>query len=307
MRIASRNASGRVDKIALDGMTPSEISGQDLRMAVGPTLGWQRILSANFELRRVDAAYRFAGRGSGHGVGMCVIGAMHRAEAGESATSILAQYYPGLRIAPYAPPAAAPSTTALTPAAPPAAAPSPVKTEAAIVPRRSDVALELPSSDAADRTELEAMFVRARDDLSRTLGVTPPARLAATFHTSAVEYERASGHAWYTSGAAVDGVLHFLPVSVLRDRGVLERTVRRGLVAQMTAATLSGRPLWVREGIAGYFADPLAPVLEARTPCPADAELASPVSAGALVDAYARARACVARQVSGGRSWREVR
>ncbi len=311
MRIASRNASGRVDKLVLEGMTPSEISGQDLRMAVGPTLGWLRILSANFELRRVDAAYRFAGRGSGHGVGMCVIGAMHRAEAGESAASILAQYYPGLRVAPYAPPAAAPSTappaTAPPPAAPPAAAPAPVTTEAANVPRRSDVALELPSSDAADRTELEAMFVRARDDLSRTLGVNPPARLAATFHTSAVEYERASGHPWYTSGAAVDGVLHFLPVSVLRDRGVLERTVRRGLVAQMTAATLSGRPLWIREGIAGYFADPLAPVLEARTPCPADAELASPVSAGALVDAYARARACVARQVSGGRSWREVR
>jgi hypothetical protein len=96
-------------------------------------------------------------------------------------------------------------------------------------------------------------------------------------------------------------------VGVLRDRGVLERTVRRGMVAQMTASALDGRPLWVREGIAGYFADPQAPLPEARTPCPADVELARPVSAGALFDAYARARACVARQVSGGRSWREVR
>ncbi len=91
IRIASRNGSGRVDKLVLEGMTPSELSGQDLRMAVGPTLGWLRILSASFDLRRAGTAYRFAGRGSGHGVGMCVIGAMHRAEAGETAASILAQ------------------------------------------------------------------------------------------------------------------------------------------------------------------------------------------------------------------------
>ena len=307
MRIASRNASGRVDKLVLEGMTPSEISGQDLRMAVGPTLGWLRILSANFELRRVGTAYRFAGRGSGHGVGMCVIGAMHRAEAGETAASILAQYYPGLRIAPYAPPA---RRAVGHRAARRASSRGPVAGDnrSRHVPRRADIALELPPSDAAEPDGAGSdVRSRARDDLSRTLGVDAPARLTATFHTSAAEYEQASGHPWFTSGAVVDGALHFLPVGVLRDRGVLERTVRRGLVALMTAATLAGRPLWIREGIAGYFADPQAPIPEARTPCPTDAELARPVSAGALSDAYARARACVARQVSGGRSWREVR
>jgi hypothetical protein len=122
-----------------------------------------------------------------------------------------------------------------------------------------------------------------------------------------LEYERASGHPWYTSGTFVDGALHFLPAGVLRDRGVLERTVRRGLVALMTASSLQGRPLWIREGIAGYFADPQAPIPETRPTCPTDAELARPVSAGALSDAYARARACVGRQVAGGRSWRDVR
>jgi SpoIID/LytB domain protein len=291
MRIASRNGSGRVDKLVLEGMTPSEISGQDLRMAVGPTLGWLRILSASFDLRRAGTAYRFAGRGSGHGVGMCVIGAMHRAEAGETATSILAQYYPGLRIAPYAPAASAPSP--------------PVTIEAP--PRRPDLNLVLPTSDAAERGGLESFVARARDELSRTLAVDAPPRLTATFHATAAEYEKASGHPWFTSGALVDGSLHFLPASVLRDRGVLERTVRRGLVALMTASSLAGRPLWIREGIAGYFADPQAPIPETRQTCPTDAELARPVSAGALSDAYARARACVARQVAGGRLWRDVR
>jgi SpoIID/LytB domain protein len=293
MRIASRNASGRVDKIVLEGMTPSELSGQDLRMAVGPTLGWLRILSASFELRRAGTAYRFAGRGSGHGVGMCVIGAMHRAEAGESAASILAQYYPGLRIAPYVP-AAAPS-------------PPPVAKEAAVPPRRPDISLVLPPAADAERGGLESLVARARDELSRTLAVDAPPRLTATFHASAAEYEKASGHPWYTSGTLVDGGLHFLPASVLRDRGVLERTVRRGLVALMTASALQSRPLWIREGVAGFFADPQAPIPETRPTCPTDVEIARPVSAGALSDAYARARACVARQIAGGRSWRDVR
>jgi len=47
--------------------------------------------------------------------------------------------------------------------------------------------------------------------------------------------------------------------------------------------------------------------VQARPSCPADAELRQPVSVGALTTAYARARACFARQVASGRSWREVR
>jgi hypothetical protein len=188
-----------------------------------------------------------------------------------------------------------------------AAAPALVAPAASEVPRRSDITVAVPPSDAGERSALESLIARARDDLSRTLAIAAPARLAATFHLSASEYERASGHPWYTSGAVVAGTLHFLPVGVLRDRGVLERTVRRGLTAQMTAASLEGRPAWIREGVAGYFADPQAAVAETRGPCPTDAELAQPLSAGALSDAYARARACVARQIADGRSWREVR
>jgi stage II sporulation protein D len=73
VRIASRNASGRVAQLTLDGLRPEVISGQDLRVVVGRTLGWQHIKSTVFELRRQGETYQFSGRGSGHGVGMCVI------------------------------------------------------------------------------------------------------------------------------------------------------------------------------------------------------------------------------------------
>ena len=85
VRIASRNASGRVARLKLDGLTPDQISGQDLRVAVGRTLGWQHIKSTAFELRKKDGSYRFSGHGSGHGVGMCVIGSARLAERGEPA------------------------------------------------------------------------------------------------------------------------------------------------------------------------------------------------------------------------------
>jgi SpoIID/LytB domain protein len=52
--------------------------------------------------RLVDQSSRmesFTGRGYGHGVGMCVIGAGRRARRGETVEDILHAYYPGLRLA----------------------------------------------------------------------------------------------------------------------------------------------------------------------------------------------------------------
>jgi hypothetical protein len=130
-----------------------------------------------------------------------------------------------------------------------------------------------------------------------------------TFHATASEYERVTGQLSFTSTAERDGTMHFLPVRLLRDRGILDRTIRRALVRAMTAAYLADRRAWVREGAALYFADPPAPDAprEPRVVCPADVELEQPVSGGALSEAYARARSCFARQAASGRDWREIR
>src|SRR5262245_31610696 len=99
VRVLTRNKSGRVQQLKLEGMRPDEISGQDLRMVVGRTLGWQHIQSTAFELERRGDAYQFSGHGAGHGVGLCVIGSARLAErSGVTADSILARYFPGLPI-----------------------------------------------------------------------------------------------------------------------------------------------------------------------------------------------------------------
>ncbi|HEY3045347.1 MAG TPA: SpoIID/LytB domain-containing protein [Vicinamibacterales bacterium] len=297
MRIASRNGSGRVARLGLEGLMPAEISGQDLRVVVGRTLGWQHIKSTAFELRRQGAQgaiYRFSGRGSGHGVGLCVTGSTNLAARGVSTLAILAKYFPGADI----------TTRTSRPA-----------------PAPSGVLVSLPDDDEGERATIARLTIQARDELSGTLGVPSPARLTLRFHPTTDDYQRATGQSWFTSGAWVqDGVkaeLHLLPLAVLRERGVLERTIRHELVHAMVDGVLGKRPAWVREGAAIYFAGerPIPGQAtrganrrpEPRGDCPRDNELLRPVSVGALSDAYARARACFARQIASGKSWRDVK
>jgi hypothetical protein len=264
-------------------------------MFVGPQLGWQLIKSTAFELRRSGNGYQLTGNGYGHGVGMCVIGATKLAARGESAEALLARYFPGTAV----------GTIRSQPAAPPRSAPVP--TAAASAAPASVAAPLVPDAGAEARRELDLLASRARTELSALLQVAQPAPIAIRVHSSDEAFERATGRHWFTFGALVGGELHLMPLDQLRQRGVLERIVRREIVHALLDAQLQGRPRWVRDGAALYFADPEAPESELRAPCPTDVELAQPVSAGALSQAHAQARACFARQVAAGRSWREVR
>jgi stage II sporulation protein D len=96
MDAIDRDRSGRITALWLDGMTPSTISGQDLRMAVGATV----IKSTAFTMNAVPGGYELTGHGFGHGVGLCELGAAQMAAHGKSAAEILAAYFPGTTIAP---------------------------------------------------------------------------------------------------------------------------------------------------------------------------------------------------------------
>jgi hypothetical protein len=124
-----------------------------------------------------------------------------------------------------------------------------------------------------------------------------------------IEYQRATGLPWFTQGALRRGELHLTPIGPLSASGMLERVVRRELVHAIVDEPLNRRPRWVRDGAALYFADVRRSetTTEVHALCPSDEELQDPISAGALSQAYTRARACFGRQIAEGRSWREVR
>jgi len=314
MRIRSRSDSGRVAHLTLDGLAPPDISGQDLRVAVGRTLGWQYLKSTAFELRQAGAVYRFTGHGSGHGVGMCVIGATKLAAHGERASAILARYFPGLEIGPAGPrlTSGPPGGPTIGPPRVAAASPDRVNRANAGVRANLEVLVSLPDEDEGERAAITSLALGARDELAQTLGLIAP-RVTLRFHPTTDDYERTTGQPWFTSGALVGAEAHFVPLVSLRDSGMLERVVRRELVRILTGPSLTQRAEWVREGAALFFADAMSPGLidvpssGRRAACPDDGELLRPVSAGALSNAYARARTCFARQIASGRSWRDVR
>src|SRR5258708_1137361 len=320
LRIASHNSSGRVAVLKVEGLRPEQISAQDLRLAVGRTLGWQHLKSTTFDLRRQGDTYRFSGHGSGHGVGMCVIGSARLAERGTSAEQILARYFPGLEISR----GSAPPTLTSVPGSgtevrgrKPGAGTEVGGGNGVAGRGTREVLVSLPDDDEGERTAIERQVAKARSEMARALRVAAPPEVIVRFHPTTDDYERGTGRAWFTSGAVINGELHLLPLAVLRDRGVLERTLRHELVHTMTDTALAGRPAWIREGAAIYFAgeQPIPgepqqrPAFkpQPRASCPDDNELLHPVSVGALSNAYARARACFAKQISAGNNSKDVR
>jgi stage II sporulation protein D len=91
-----RSNSGRIDHllIAMNDGYQAVITAHAFRMA----LGHDRIRSTNFEVKKSELAgageFEFAGKGYGHGVGLCQWGARGMAKQGKDYRAILAHYYP---------------------------------------------------------------------------------------------------------------------------------------------------------------------------------------------------------------------
>jgi stage II sporulation protein D len=99
--VRGRFADGRVN--ALDIVTdrgPVTLRGDKTRWALKPAPGTGRILeSARFDIEIRSGRVTATGGGFGHGIGLCQMGALGRAQAGQSYAEILAAYYPGTELA----------------------------------------------------------------------------------------------------------------------------------------------------------------------------------------------------------------
>jgi hypothetical protein len=238
-----------------------------------------------------------------------VIGAGRRASQGATAEDILKFYFPGLTIGS----AGSPGTT--TTAAASASArlnTGELRRDPAVAAsgrEGGDVALALPGAEENERQVLLSLVRRSRDEIAKSTGITAPARIRITVHPSVESFGRATGQPWWVSGATDGAAIDLLPVTILRQQGQLARTIRHEVTHALLDATLSKRPMWVREGAAAYFAsaESSRSTKPARVDCPSDAELLRPVSAGAQREAYARAEACFARGIADGKRWDQIR
>jgi SpoIID/LytB domain protein len=305
LRVEQRSPSGRVMRLQVAGMRPDTVAGDDFRAAIGA----RELRSTAFTVTRAGRAFRFTGRGYGHGVGMCVVGAGRRAARGETAAQILERYFPGLALLPTAadsaPDPAAAAAAANSPAPgdsdPPAAEPA-----VAAAPHRGVLARVPPG---LDRSAVERLAVQARDQLAQMLGVPAPAAITIDIHPSLDTFRHATGRPWWISTVVTGSTVDVAPAAIVSQHEGLEHAIRRGIVESLMSGSLGGAPHWVRVGAARYYASGRPTPAHARrpAPCPSDAELTMAVSAPVYRQAESRAEACFAAALARTGDWRAVR
>lgn len=92
----SRGASGRIDKLRVTGSKGSFILGKELW--IRRLLSESHLYSSAFDIEDRGDHFHLSGKGWGHGVGLCQIGAANMARCGHDYKSILAFYYPRARV-----------------------------------------------------------------------------------------------------------------------------------------------------------------------------------------------------------------
>jgi stage II sporulation protein D (peptidoglycan lytic transglycosylase) len=98
VEIESRDSAGRAEQLTLRGSRPVTVRGEVFREVVTRALGVETLKSTLFSLRRTRDHVVFTGRGFGHGVGLCQVGALARLKAGMSPDAVLRFYFPGTQI-----------------------------------------------------------------------------------------------------------------------------------------------------------------------------------------------------------------
>jgi hypothetical protein len=278
-------------------------------MAIGPA----RLRSTAFSIEQRRSTLRFTGRGYGHGVGMCVIGAGRRAVRGEDVRAILAHYYPGLEITSLVGRVLSGAPGELDPSTRSESSRAPSRDDRARPTRegvsRSGIEVLVPPSSTIPNADVLRLARRAHDDLAARLG-TSIAPLTVRVHESLESFRLATGRPWWASSVSAGTSIDLVPAALLAQRDGFEAALRVAVAELLVADALKDRPAWVRVGAARYFGrnpEVGPPRFSGRERCPANAELTLAISAPAQRDAEARAEACFAREYARTNDWRAVR
>ena len=227
LTVERRGESGRAVTMRVDG---TEIPAEEFRLAVGESLGWNRIPSTWFEVSQVGDRFEFHGRGWGHGVGLCQKGAAVMAAEGRSAEQILEQYFPGAE--------AADEATGLT-----------WKSFAG-----DGFVLEtLSAGDASYLPEL----ARTRAEASQRSGLNAPAPFTVRAFTSTAAFRNATLAPGWVAAFTEGQWIAAQPLRVLAERKLLDSTLRHEFLHALVEREAGpAAPLWLREGLVEVWSGP---------------------------------------------------
>ncbi|HXA84011.1 MAG TPA: SpoIID/LytB domain-containing protein [Candidatus Dormibacteraeota bacterium] len=279
LEITARTPSGRVRKLAFRSPSrpPQLISGSSLRFAIGRHFGWNQVRSDLYEVQTTQDSVIFTGRGAGHGVGLCQAGAEQMAKEGLRYRQILEFYYPG-------------TSLALT-------AHGALQWE-----KRQSAHFELLTTepglngpDAQLLTVAENVLTALETDLEWRLNFKPQIKIYPTLDA----YRNSTGQPGWIAAYTRGSVISLQPLAILRDKSILESTLRHEFTHLLVEARAHPRtPLWFREGLVLYLAEPkqnVAPVTMAEKAM--EASLQHPADRQTLEKTYAAARTKVVQMI----------
>jgi stage II sporulation protein D (peptidoglycan lytic transglycosylase) len=274
LSVAQYDQTGRAELISIAGDSRRTINGWEFKLIVGRALGWNVLKSSRFNIARSGSQFVFRGGGFGHGLGLCQEGSHVMAQRGQSYKQILAHYFPGTRLDEY----------------------------------RSDVTTRGSSHfrvvhpqtlDTRDVEHVLSLLESTRGELLRRVsaaGIQPRfPNLEIVINETTGDFVGRTGMPAWAAAATRRNTIELQPLKLLKQRRILETTVRHELVHVLIDAIGGGQtPRWLTEGMAVYVAGE-GRLIESRqqmnlvSPPTVEQALASAKSATDMRNAYAAA------------------
>jgi stage II sporulation protein D len=229
--VAHRTPSGRVEFLTVTGSHSLTVPGLTFRSAVGRNIGWERLKSNWYEVRVEGNRVVFHGRGSGHGVGMCQIGAEVMGEEGRSYREILSFYYPGTQLG--------------------------VNAQGVQWQQLSSEDVTLFTTRPERDRALLPLASRLMHESEERTGLLYNGIAKIKVYATVAAYRDATGEPGWVAASTRGNTIRLQPTDVLRDAGTLDRTLRHELLHMLVEAHAKpGTPLWFREGLVLYLSHP---------------------------------------------------
>jgi stage II sporulation protein D len=238
--IAQRTVSGRARVLALVGNGEEvRVAASSFRFAVGRALGFNTVRSDRWSVARAGTELTFEGRGEGHGVGICQLGADQMGIEGHGYREILAFYYPGAALG--------------------------LTAQGLAWRRIGGESVSLMTTQPDRDGAVLASAERQVKEIANQHGWTQPSGIEIRVYPDVETFRNATGEPGWVAARTSARRIHLQPAAVLRERGALDSTIHHELLHVFVEAQAApGLPVWFREGLVGYLEHP------ART-SPADA------------------------------------
>lgn len=241
LSVTRHDQTGRAETISILGNVRRVISGWEFKLIVGRSLGWNILKSSRFTISRSGSEFVFRGGGFGHGLGLCQEGSHVMAERGHKYQQILSHYFPGTSVTQIA---------------------QTRKSSVSLRRRVSTTHFQLTYPRTVETGEAEGLlnFLETnRTELLRRVsaaGLEPRIPdLQVVLNETTGDFVGRTGMSPWTAAATKGNRIELQPLHTLKQRGILETTLRHELVHVLIDSLDAGpTPRWFTEGMAVYFA-----------------------------------------------------